>query len=96
MDPLEVLGIGSAFMVLYAFVGNEYGMFPARSYTYDMLNLIGGTGLFIYAFFAGVFPFMVTNAVWASVAGLDVWKHLKKRYRRHFTLRKLKRLFRFG
>ena len=88
MDPLEILGIGSAFAVLYAFVGNEYGKFPARSYPYDVLNLIGSTGLFIYAFAAGVIPFMLTNAVWAAVSGLDVIKHLRKRHGK-LTFRKI-------
>ena len=94
MDPLEVLGIGSAFAVLYAFVGNEYGKFPARSYTYDILNLVGSTGLFLYAFATGVIPFMITNAVWAAVSGLDVVKHLRKRHKRLFTVRGVRRLFR--
>jgi hypothetical protein len=91
MDPIEVLGIGSAFAVLYAFVGNEYGKFPARSYTYDMLNLVGSTGLFFYAFATGVIPFMLTNAVWASVSALDVLKHLRKRHGK-LTVRKIWRL----
>jgi hypothetical protein len=95
MDPLEVLGIGSAFMVLYAFVGNEYGMFPARSYKYDMLNLLGATGLFFYAFATGVIPFMLTNAVWAAVSGLDVWKHLKKRHGK-YPIRSLRKLLKQG
>lgn len=88
MDPLEVLGIGSAFAVLYAFIGNEYGKFPARSYTYDLLNLGGSLGLFFYAFATGVIPFMLTNAVWAAVSGLDVLRHLRKRHGK-LSLRKL-------
>lgn len=94
MDPLEVLGVGSAFMVLYAFVAIENGLLSVRSMTYDILNLVGSIGLFIYAFQTGVIPFMITNAVWGSVAGLDTLKHLRKRYRRFFTIRYLRRMFR--
>ena len=94
MDPLEVLGLGSAFAVLYAFMGIEFGWLPAKSYVYDIVNFFGGIGLFYYAYSTGVFPFMLTNAVWASVAAIDVFKHLKKRYRRYFTLRTLRRIFR--
>ncbi len=85
MDPYEVLGIGSAFMVLYAFVANEYGWLPVRSMKYDLFNLIGSIGLFFYAFTAGVIPFMITNAVWATVSGLDVLKHLRKRHGRYWA-----------
>lgn len=94
MDPLEVLGIGSAFAVLYAFVANEYGSLSVRSLTYDLLNFFGSIGLFLYAFQTGVVPFMVTNAVWATVSGLDVFKHLRKRSRRFRPLRQLRRMLR--
>jgi hypothetical protein len=93
MDPIEVLGIGSAFMILYAFTANEYGWLPVRSMTYDMLNLGGSVGLFIYAFNTGVFPFMLTNAVWGAVAGLDVIKHLRKQKNRAI-MRAYMRMFR--
>jgi hypothetical protein len=79
MDVLEILGIGSALMALYAFVGLEFGKLRARSFNYDLLNLIASVGLFIYAFRTGVVPFMLTNAVWGLVSGLDVVRHLKKR-----------------
>lgn len=94
MDPLEVLGLGSAFMVLYAFVANEYGTLSVRSLTYDMLNFLGAVGLFIYAFQTGVIPFMVTNSVWACVSGLDVYKHMLRRSKRYKPIKKFIRLFR--
>jgi len=93
MDPLEVLGIGSAFMILYAFVANEYGTLSVRSLTYDALNFLGSIGLFIYAFQTGVIPFMVTNSVWACVSGLDVYKHMRRRSRKVRPMRMLRRLF---
>lgn len=94
MDPLEVLGIGSAFMVLYAFVANEYGTLSVRSLTYDLLNFFGAAGLFLYAFQTGVVPFMVTNSVWACVSGLDVFKHVRRRFRKARPMRTLKRMLR--
>ncbi len=82
MDPLEVLGIGSAFLVLYAFVSNEYGNMSAQSYAYDLLNFLGALGLFLYAFQSGVIPFMLTNGVWATVSGIDLWRQMRKKKRR--------------
>jgi hypothetical protein len=94
MDPLEVLGLGSAFMVLYAFMANEYGTLSVRSLTYDALNFFGAIGLFIYAFQTGTIPFMVTNSVWACIAGLDVFKHMRRRSKRYRPVRRFMRLFR--
>ncbi len=79
MDPLEILGIASALVVLFAFVGNEYGKFNADSFTYDLLNFVGAVGLFFYAYSTGVMPFMITNGVWAVVSGVDVWRYLSKK-----------------
>ena len=82
MDPLEVLGIGSALMVLFAFVANEYGKLNVGDFKYDFFNFLGAIGLFMYAFQVGVVPFMVTNGVWALISGLDIVKYIKKPKRR--------------
>lgn len=75
MEPLELLGIASAALALIAFIGNEYGQLKANSLSYDLLNFVSGAGLFFYAYYAGVIPFMITNAVWALVSGIDVVKY---------------------
>ena len=80
MEPIELLGIGSALLALIAFVGNEYGKLNAKSFWYDALNFLSAAGLFVYAYTEWVVPFMITNSVWAFVSGMDVLRYfLKKR-----------------
>ncbi len=78
MEAIEILGILSALLALIAFIGNEYGQLKANSLSYDLLNFVSGAGLFFYAYYAGVIPFMITNAVWALVSGIDVVKYFLK------------------
>lgn len=87
MDSIEILGICSALLALFAFVGNQYHKLKDTSFTYDFINMISGIGLFIYAYFVGALPFMITNSVWAVVSGIDVVKYLT----RHTGLRKKNR-----
>ena len=78
MEPIEILGIGLALRALFAYVGNEYGKLKADSFAYDFLNFLSGVGLFAYAYYEGVVPFMITNSVWALVSGIDVLKYVLK------------------
>ncbi len=79
MEPIEILGIGSAILTLAAFIGNEYGKLSTESIVYDALNFLAGVGLVIYAAHIGALPFMITNSVWALVSGFDVVKYLWRR-----------------
>ncbi len=81
MQPIEILGIGSALLALFAFAGNEWGMMRAKSFWYDSLNFLSALGLFVYAYTQHVAPFMITNSVWALVSGIDVLRHLLKKKR---------------
>ena len=76
MSPIEIVGILSALMTLCAFVANEWGKLSAESILYDTLNLFAAVGLFAYAWYLDAVPFMLTNAVWGIVSGVDVVKYL--------------------
>lgn len=76
MQPLEILGVGSAFLVLTAFVLNEYGRLRNDSIWYDGINFIAALGLLVYALLNNVLPFVITNGVWALVSGIDVVRYL--------------------
>lgn len=82
MESIEILGIASAGLLLFAFVANEWGKLSSESIWYDLLNFLSALGLFAYAYHLGAVPFMITNAVWGLVSGVDVVKdvlRLKKR-----------------
>lgn len=76
MSGIEIIGICSALLTLTAFVGNEWGKLDAESFSYDLINFLAAVGLFVYAYDSGVLPFMIVNAVWGLVSGIDVAKHL--------------------
>lgn len=84
MESIEILGILSAGLALWAFVANEWGSWSAESFLYDLLNFLSAIGLFIYAYYLDAIPFMITNAVWGVVSGADVVKYLirEKRLKR--------------
>lgn len=81
MQPVDLLGIGSAFLALVAFAGNQYGKLRADNFWYDAMNFLSAIGLLVYAADARVVPFMLTNSVWAFVSGIDVIRHLLRRRR---------------
>ena len=73
---MEILGIASAALLLAAFIANEWGKLSSESIWYDLFNCFAALGLFVYAYHLGAVPFMVTNAVWGLVSGVDVAKDL--------------------
>ncbi len=79
MQPIEILGICSAAVLLAAFVLNEYGKLPSESLWYDAANCIASLGLLAYAWESHVWPFVITNTVWAAVSGVDVVRYCAKR-----------------
>lgn len=78
MGPLEILGIGSALLTLSVYIANQYHRLSADSVLYDVANLAASSGLFYYAYVQDVVPFMMTNLVWGTVAGIDVVRYLIK------------------
>lgn len=76
MEPIEILGVASAGLLLVSFIANEWGKLSSESIWYDLLNCISAIGLFAYAYHLGAVPFMVTNGVWGLVSGIDVLKDL--------------------
>lgn len=74
MESIEILGIASAALLLFAFVANEWGKLSSESIWYDLFNFLSALGLFVYAYHLEALPFMVTNAVWGLVSGADVVK----------------------
>lgn len=79
MSPLEILGILSALLTLTAFICNQYGYLGIDDIRYDMMNMLAGAGLVVYAISIHGVPFILTNSVWCVVSGIDVAKYLWKK-----------------
>ena len=66
----------SAGILLLSFAANQYGFMSRESLWYDVANLLAGIGLLAYAWWLGSVPFVLINAVWAAVSGVDVVRDL--------------------
>ncbi len=81
MEPLLLLGVLSALLILALFVANQYGWLSNDGVWYDALNLVGASGLLYYAIVTDAVPFILTNGAWALVSGIDVLRYWWKRRR---------------
>ncbi len=73
---MELIGTLSALLVLCAFIANQYGYVRNDNIWYDTINLLSAGGLMVYALSIHGWPFIITNAVWAAVSGIDVVRYI--------------------
>ncbi|MEJ0053965.1 MAG: hypothetical protein WDN10_04570 [bacterium] len=66
--PLLIIGTIGAAVLLAAFALEQTGVITDKSYAYDCANVIGSGLLGWYAFVGHVYPFVVLEVVWATVA----------------------------
>lgn len=79
MDPVTILGIFGATLILIGFAMNQFGIWKTTSISYDSINLAGGLVLIYYAVLIESLPFIILNGVWTLVAFRDVVKFLLKK-----------------
>ena len=79
MTSIEILGILSAMLALFAFVANQYHKLNDDNVWYDLLNFLAGCGLIVYALSIPALPFVLRDVVWALVSGIDLIKYARKR-----------------
>ena len=72
MDITLLLGVTGAGLILIGFIANEFGKLTARSFLYDLLNLVGSLLLLYYGLMLEAWPFVALNSIWALVAFRDV------------------------
>ena len=81
MINITIIGAIGAFLLLLAFVLNQLKKWKNDDLIYDLVNLIGGLFLVLYAYLLASWPFLVLNAVWTFVSLRDVFidaKRIKK------------------
>lgn len=79
MDPITLLGVTGAALILLGFSMNQLGKWSVDSLWYDSINLLGGLLLLSYSLLIGSVPFAILNLVWIAVALKDVVTALLKR-----------------
>jgi hypothetical protein len=76
---VDIVGWIGAGGVLAAYVLVSTGRVPSASYSYQLLNLIGATGLAVNTFYYMSYPSTALNAIWALIAVYAVHKLWKAR-----------------
>src|SRR3990167_1864353 len=77
-----VIGFTGMLLILVAYFLNYFKKVKRDSLSYDLLNLIGGSFLFFYAFSLNSLPFMALNLVWVLIALIHLPKHLLNKFSR--------------
>jgi len=72
-----LIGASGTTLILIGFLLNQMDIWSNDSLSYDLINLIGSSILIFYALILGSIPFIILNAVWATVSLKDVIKDLK-------------------
>jgi hypothetical protein len=73
----QIVGILGALLVLIPFAASQLGRMRTESFTYQMMNLLGGATLTAVAIVERQYGFILLEGVWAimSVIGLRrVWR----------------------
>lgn len=70
-----IAGIAGAFLVLVAFMLNEFhSKINAEKVAYNLLNILGSGLLVYYAYALDSWPFLILNAVWMTAAVIKLVK----------------------
>lgn len=69
---LTIIGFAGSFIVLVAFLLNQYNKLKNNSFIYDFINFIGSLFLLVYAISTNSIPFIIVNAVWGLFSLKDV------------------------
>jgi len=76
---VDIIGWMGAAGVLAAYVFVSTGRVRSASYAYQLLNLVGATGLALNTFYYTSYPSTALNAVWALIAVYAVARLRKSR-----------------
>lgn len=79
MDPVTLLGIVGAFIILILFILAQLDILSVDNIWYDTGNVTGGAILFVYAILISSIPFMIINGVWTLFSLRDVILDLRRK-----------------
>ena len=65
---IEIVGWGSAGLILLAYLLLTAGKIAARSVAYQGMNLVGALGFVLNSGWNGAYPSAGLNVVWAAIA----------------------------
>jgi hypothetical protein len=71
---IEVAGWSAALLILAGYALLSMGRLTARSWQYQLLNLLGAIGFVINSGAKGALPSAVLNVIWAGIAIYALWR----------------------
>ena len=75
---IHIIGWTGSVMVIAAYGLNSYQRLASDSYTFLLLNLVGGTFLIIYTTFLSAFASTFINIVWVVIAIPALVRRMRK------------------
>ncbi|MBO9540421.1 hypothetical protein J7643_07495 [bacterium] len=79
MNPVQLISLLGAFLVLAAFASNTFGWMNNRSAAYQLLNLLGALGLGYAAVVGRQYGFILLQTTWALVSLVSLVRLLQTR-----------------
>ena len=77
---IQVFSLTGAALVLIAYAGQQFGHVATETRTYQMLNLLGGTCLFVAAVGTRTWGFIILEGSWALASAYGLWRiHQQRR-----------------
>ncbi|MBN1156831.1 hypothetical protein JXA85_04385 [Candidatus Woesearchaeota archaeon] len=68
----QTIGFAGMFMILFAFLMNQFHKWKVDSLSYNIFNALGGMLLTAYSLTMKSYPFVVLNVIWTIVAIMDI------------------------
>jgi hypothetical protein len=71
---IEILGWIGVFLILSAYILVSFQYLLAGSFTYFILNVVGGSSMIVYAYYKKSYQPLLLNAVWVTIA---IWSFIQ-------------------
>jgi hypothetical protein len=77
MNTTDWLGFTGVFLILLAYILNEFGKTTTNSLVYILLNLFGASIACFASVLLNYLPFIILEGVWALVSFISLLKYLQ-------------------
>lgn len=76
---IDFMGWTGSLALILAYLLNSINFLKSQSFTYQFLNLVGGSFLIINTLYYGAYPSSFLNVIWAIIAGIYLLRIKRER-----------------